>query len=116
MAILTACSETKEPLGILKAKDGTKYTVLKEQNMIWDGQSMFVITYISANPQDEKIRNKEFEDLYQFFANNLNPESNYKFIALIAASKPNKKFGITKDIIHRDRRLFSEVLKLRDSS
>ena len=115
ISIFSACSGYQKPLGVITAKDGTQYIVLKEQNMIWYDKSMFVITYISANPQSEKIRNKEFEDLYRFFANNLSSESKYEYIALIAATKPNKKFGITTDITYRDRRLISEVMKLRDN-
>jgi len=109
---LSACSNEREPDSIIIAQDGTKYTVLERQNLLFNGDKMFVVKYISRDPKSEEIRNKEFEDIYFIIAKHIDPNSDYDYVALVAATKPRKKFGITTDSIYRDRRPFSEVIAL----
>jgi len=98
---------------IIVAEDGTKYIVFKRQKMIFNGDKMFVVQYQSKNPKDEVIRMKEFDDIYSFIANNIDPKSDYKYIALEAVANPDAKFGISRNSGYRDRRLLSNVMSLR---
>ncbi len=116
MVLLTACSNERPPDSIITSRDGTKYIVIRRQNMFFNGDRMFVVNYISKDPQNEKIRNKEFEDLYDFIAHSISPKSDYDYVALVASTKPRKVFGITEDRIFRDRKPFSEVMGLRLTS
>lgn len=115
-SIAAACSKGAPPVDLLVAEDGTKYEMVSKQNIIFEGDKMLVLTYISKNPGDKTIRNKEFQDLYQITADNINLESDYAYIALVAMEKRNKTFGVTKNSGYRDRRKFSDVIALRKSS
>ena len=110
---MASCTQEEPKSVFLIANDGKKYEVVNKQNMLFDNDKMLVITYISADPSNENIRNREFQDLYQITADNINPNSDYDYIALVAMKKRNKSFGITKNSGHRDRRAFSDVLALR---
>jgi hypothetical protein len=111
--LVMTSSFAESKVAFLVADDGTKYDVLNKQNLLFKGDKMLVITYLSADPHIEKVRNKEFQDLYQITADNINPSSEYDYIALVAMEKRNKTFGITKNSGYRDRRKFSEVIALR---
>ena len=116
LAAIVSCSHKKSETVFLIADDGTKYEVLQKQKLIFKGDKMLVITYLSADPDNESIRNKEFQDLYQITADNINPNSDYDYIGLIALKKRPKSFGVTINSGYRDRRKFSDVLLLRNKS
>ena len=113
LSVVASCSQGDVKPAFLVANDGTQYEVVNKQNMLFDNDKMLVITYISADPDNEKTRNKEFQDLYQITANNINPASDYDYIALVALKKRNKSFGVTKNKGYRDRRAFPDVIALR---
>lgn len=111
--LVSSCNNVQEPVAVLTAEDGTKYKVMGKENLLFQNDKMLVITYISSNPSDEVIRNKELEDLYTIAANNMKSNSEYDYVALVAMEKPNKEFGINKNSGYRDRRKFSDVMLLR---
>lgn len=113
LLFMVTLSFAESEVAYLVADDGTKYEMINKQNLLFEGDKMLVISYLSADPHSEKVRNKEFQDLYQITADNINPNSEYDYIALVAIEKRNKSFGITKNSGYRDRRTFSEVIALR---
>ncbi|MEW5248293.1 hypothetical protein [Microbulbifer discodermiae] len=80
--LMVASYAESKPI-FLVADDGTKYEILGKQDLLFEGDKMLVITYLSADPRDEQVRNKEFQDLYQITADNINPNSEYDYIALV---------------------------------
>ena len=111
--VAASCSQEQPNTFALIADDGTNYKIISKQKLLFNNDKMLVITYISADPSSENIRNKEFQDLYQITADNVNPNSDYDYVALVALEKEIKDFGITTNSGYRDRRVFSEVLALR---
>jgi hypothetical protein len=113
LLFLVGCGQEPKKVSILIADDGKEYSVVNKQKLIFENDKMLVITYISEDPSNENIRNEEFQDLYQITADNVNPNSDYDYIALVALEKQVKSFGVTKNSGYRDRRAFKEVLALR---
>jgi hypothetical protein len=113
---LSSCDDVQEPASVLIASDGTQYKVFSKRNVLFEKDKMLVITYLSSDPENESIRKKEFQDLYQITADNINPKSDYDYVALVAMKKQNKKFGINKNSGYRDRRKFSDVMLLKNDS
>ena len=99
---------------IMKSVSGASYDVVSKQSMEFRGDHMFVLTYVSKDPSDPKIREEEFEDLYKTIAGFIDPNSEYDYVALVALKKRNKEFGVTKNSGYRDRRKFTEVMEMKE--
>ncbi len=111
---LASCNESAPVDGtFLTARDGSKYEVVSQQNQLFAGDKMFVITYISPELDNDAIRNREFQHLYQIAADNMNPLSDYDYVALVALQKRNRSFGFDTNTGYRDRRPFADVMSLR---
>lgn len=103
----------KPPIAIYTTSSGKEYNILKIYDLKFmdTGEKMLAVHYLSEGPNNEAIRSREFEDVYEFVANNISLDK-YDLVGLEAVDKPEKQFGFSVSQGYRDNRPVSEVLKL----
>ena len=71
---------------------------------------MLTVKYLSKDPNNKAIRDKEFTDLYVLVAKNLKLDG-FDLVGLIAVNKP-PKIGIQMTSGYRDMKSVEEVRKM----
>ena len=95
--------------------DGVEYNILAIEELLFlqDKERMLTVKYLSKDPNNKAIRDKEFADLYVFAAKNLKLDG-FDFVGLIAVNKP-PKFGIQMVSGYRDSKPVEEVRNMANS-
>jgi len=110
-------SNVKPPYAIWMTPNGAEYRILSVGELFFTGERkrMLTIRFLSKNPKDEVIREKEFSDIYVLAAQNLNLDG-FDMVGLEAVDKPPIKFGIQKVSGYRDNKTIDEVKELAERS
>jgi hypothetical protein len=92
--------------------EGVEYNILAIGELFFsqDKERMLTVKYLSKDPNNEAIRNKEFADLYVFVAKNLKLDG-FDLVGLIAVDKP-PKLGVQIVSGYRDMKPVEEVRKM----
>lgn len=108
-------SNVKPPIAIWMTPNGAEYRILSVGELFFTGERklMLTIKFLSKNPKDKVIREKEFSDIYVLAAQNLNLDG-FDMVGLEAVDKPPKKFGIQKVSGYRDNKTVDEVKELAE--
>ena len=108
-------SNVKPPIAIWMTPNGTEYRILSIGELFFTDEQkrMLTIRFLSKDPKDEVVREKEFSDLYVLAAQNLNHDG-FDMVGLEAVDKPPKKFGIQKVSGYRDNKTVDEVKELAE--
>ena len=95
--------------------NGTEYQILAIGELYFSNEKeqMITIKYLSKDPSNESIREKEFSDLYPLAARKLNLEG-FDLVGLIAVDKPPISFGIQRVSGYRDMKSVEEVKQLAE--
>ena len=93
--------------------DGTEYNILAIGELYFSKgkERMITIEYLSEDPNNKIIREREFSDLYPLAARNLNLDG-FDLVGLIAVDKPPKSSGVQSVSGYRDKRTVEEVRQL----
>jgi len=96
--------------------EGKEYKILKIGKLRFrpENSLMLTVRYLSKDPFDESIREKEFHEVYILVAKHLDL-TGYDYVGLEAVDKPSPKFGITKISGHRDNKTVEEIIELAKS-
>jgi len=92
--------------------EGVEYNILAIGELFFsqDKERMLTVKYLSEDPNNKAIRDKEFADLYVFVAKNLKLDG-FDLVGLIAVNK-SPKLGIQMVSGYRDMKPVEEVRKM----
>jgi hypothetical protein len=92
--------------------EGVEYSILAIGEMFFfpDKERMLTVKYLSKDPNNKGIRDKEFADLYVLVAKNLKLDG-FDLVGLTAVNKPPKP-GFQKVSGYRDMKPVEQVRKM----
>lgn len=110
--VIAGCDKKSSKTAAWITDEGVEYKILAVGELLFsqNKERMLTVKYLSKDPNNKAIRDKEFTDLYVLVAKNLKLDG-FDLVGLTAVNKP-PKIGVQMISGYRDMKSVEEVRKM----
>ena len=109
VTLLAACSgEQKKPVMIV-FHEGNEYSIVDRGDMTVDEEQIYFVRYISTDPANDSVRNRECADLYAIIAKHIDTNTHQR-VVITAVDHQGRLFGLIKPREVVESKSVAEVL------